>query len=260
MEDQISESAFDDDDDDDLTPRTPQAKSESPISSSANRQPIPLVTQEPTPNQTPSAGEVGVVEPSNGHANGGISGRGLDDIGPDFGSNLDGGGWFWGDSVVNMADGGRKLVRELRKGERIQCDTKVSTAAGVLCVLVMPVKKGQISVVDWNNGRRVMTQHPIRFTDKVAQKKHGDSKYVYNVFLDGAATIVVNGIPCVALGHGREGRIPHEFWGNRDAVEEALRGIGTEQYEEGRVLVSSIVRDETTGRVCGLRGQSVGRY
>src|SRR5277367_2165611 len=91
MEDRMSESAFDDDDDDDLSPPTRQAKSESPIADSANRPPIPLVTREPTANQTPSAGEIGVGVPSNGHASGGIGGRGLSDIGPDFGSDLEDG-------------------------------------------------------------------------------------------------------------------------------------------------------------------------
>jgi len=258
MEYEMSESAFDDDDDDDgQSPRPHRAKSESPTPISGKNQPIPLVTQEPTANETPTTGDIGVARSTSGDASGEISGRGLGDTGPDFGPEIDG-GWFWGDSTVNMADGGRKSVRELRKGDKILCDTKGSTAE-VICVLVMPVKKGHISVVDWNNGARVMTQHPIRYPDKASQKKHGDAQYVYNVFLDGAPTIVVNDITCVALGHGVEGEVAHEFW-SRSAREQSLRGIGTEQFEEGQVLFPGFSTVGTTCRVCGLRGKSVGKY
>ena len=72
-------------------------------------------------------------------------------------------------------------------------------------------------------------------------------------------TIVVNDVICVPVGSTREGEIPHEFWGNRDAIVEALHDIGTAPFEEGRVLISGLIRDAKTGRVCGLRGQSVGK-
>ena len=263
MGDEMSASAIDDDDedndDDDVGPQS-RTISETPAANTAEGEPIPMITRQPTANQTPSTGGIGTADGTGGNNSVGISKRGFGDTGPDFGPNFDDGGWFWGDSVVKMADGQRKQVKELRKGNTVMCDGNGGTA-NVVCVLVMPVHRGSIQIIDFNDRTKTITQHPILFSDsKIGRKKLRECKYVYNVFLDGGGTILVNDIPCVALGHGLEEEVPHEFWGNRDALVDALCGIGTEQFEEGRVLVSGIVRDAKTGRVCGLRGLSVGKY
>ena len=137
-----------------------------------------MITLQPTTNLMPESAE----DSSDGRR---IVGRALGDVGPDFGPDLDDGGWFWGDSIVTMADGPRKQVKYLRKGDTVVSDGNTNTAT-VACVLVMPVEGGRVHVANWldNKRTRVMTRVPILFHDKVEKRKHGDCQFVYNVYLD----------------------------------------------------------------------------
>jgi hypothetical protein len=82
---------------------------------------------------------------------------------------------------------------------------------------------------------------------------------VFNFVLVGQThAMVVNGVECVTLGHGLEGTVVgHPYFGTQLIVEDlkAMRG-----FEKGLVELfpaacngSSMMRDEKTGMVCGLK-------
>lgn len=85
---------------------------------------------------------------------------------------------------------------------------------------------------------------------------------LYTFVLEEGNSYRVGGIDVIAWGHGicDDEVAAHEFFGNRAAVEAALRGVDREGFETaGFVAVApELVRDAKTLRVCGLLPAAVG--
>ena len=70
-----------------------------------------------------------------------------------------------------------------------------------------------------------------------------DVEWVVNFVLDRSHVLMVEGVPCVTLGHGRlEPVAAHPFWGT-EAVVDALRGC--DGWQEGHVVLGSPLRPPT---------------
>ena len=167
----------------------------------------------------------------------------------------DPGGCFFGDSEVDMADGTRKLVSNLSKGDRVLCDLQGKTSE-VICLLVMEAPSGRKPMVMFPGGLKITPGHPIfmngEWVKPSAVGRFAACRYVYNIILDHESTILVNGVTCVALGHGKQGELQHEFWGDWDRVAKTMREIDAEGFKQGRVHVGGTMRDATSGRVFGF--------
>jgi hypothetical protein len=171
-----------------------------------------------------------------------------------------GGGWvdgcFGGDSEVWMADGRRKLVRDLAKGDRICCDAGSQTAE-VQCVVAMHVKGCRAPMVHFPSGLAITPTHPVLDNsgewvpaEKVHERRVVDIDRVYNFLLDRQHSIVVNGVICVVMGHG--GSMKHPFWGNWNKVARCLCVVDREGFKDGLVELAGAVRNESTGMVYGF--------
>jgi hypothetical protein len=175
-------------------------------------------------------------------------------------------GCFGGDSVVWMADGRHRMVRDLRKGDRIHCDTGSQTAE-VQCVIAMHVKGCRAPMVHFPGGLAVTPTHPVLDNsgewvpaETVHERRVVDIDRVYNFLLDRQHTIVVNGVICVVMGHG--GSMKHPFWGNWDKVAGCLCAVDREGFRDGLVELAGAVRNERTGMVYGfesLDGRRIGK-
>ena len=69
--------------------------------------------------------------------------------------------------------------------------------------------------------------------------------YVYNFVLSpGHPTILVDGIPCAALGHGLDlPVVAHPYWGTRNVIDDLMTRPG---WEEGRVVLGARAAEEMT--------------
>jgi len=167
-------------------------------------------------------------------------------------------GCFSGDSVVSMADGKEKLVKDIKKGDSIKCND-AGERAKVICVLEMSVPRGRSQLVTFPSGLEITFRHPIFYggcwtkPEAVGAIAQTSCDVVYNFLLEGGGTVVVGNITCVVVGHQLAGPVWHEFWGDRKKIEAALRAVDTDGFERGRVKVAGTIRDETSGRACGFR-------
>merc|ERR1712139_186264 len=83
---------------------------------------------------------------------------------------------------------------------------------------------------------------------------------VFNLVLQGKhSSMLISGIECSVLGHGLDDPVAaHEYFGTGRILED-LRNMP--QWESGLIelLPQSYIRDPATGRVCGLRVETVER-
>lgn len=150
-------------------------------------------------------------------------------------------------------------MKYVGKGDKVLCDLNGSTAS-VICVMVMRIPCGHIPMIEFPSGLQITPQHPIFLNEKwvkpqdIGHIKRVEYKYVYNILLDRTGIIIVNAITCVALRHGINGEVQHEFWGNRDTIVNAFCHIDKSQFEEGRILVSGWPGMQKRDESLGLEG------
>jgi len=99
-------------------------------------------------------------------------------------------GRFGGHSVLWMADGRRRMVRNLRKGDRINYDTGSQTAE-VQCVIAMRVKGFRAPMVHFPGGLTLTPTHSVLDNsgewvpaETVHKRRVVDIDRVYNFLLD----------------------------------------------------------------------------
>lgn len=131
----------------------------------------------------------------------------------------------WGN--VLMADGTRKLVREVAVGDTVMCDGGAARVRATVRTRVESRRHNMLNV----KGMWVTDGHPV-FVDeewtlpyKVGKRQMiDDIDYVYNFVLEEESghTIEVDGVVAVTLGNNA--RVPgwtwvvHEFWGTNEVV------------------------------------------
>jgi hypothetical protein len=144
-----------------------------------------------------------------------------------------------GDGLVDMADGSKKLVKDIVKGDRVQSD---KGAATVECVLKTNAKRGKL--MSTFNGMKVTAWHPIRFDrdDKwqfpteVEESEMTKIDYVYDFVLDKHHIVNVNGIDVICLGHGfTDGILNHSYFGTSRIVNDLKSH--KEGWEEGLIVI-----------------------
>eukprot|EP00754_Rhynchopus_humris_P022097 Rhum_TRINITY_DN14772_c4_g8::Rhum_TRINITY_DN14772_c4_g8_i1::g.115885::m.115885 len=170
-------------------------------------------------------------------------------------------------AVAGVEGGRRRRVDEVRKGDR------VATASGghaeVLCVVRTAVGAGGVRVC--RVGGHGAGEDAVVLTPFHPMLRHGEwvfpcsvdagcmdtfvlrDAYVYDFVLSHGHDLLVNGTPCVTLGHGvATGAAAHSFFGS-DAVVQDLRALPG--YGEGEVTLCpwSFCRDPATQQVIGLQ-------
>ncbi len=158
-------------------------------------------------------------------------------------------GCLAGDGAVAVPGGKTVRVADLTKGSVVLDGQGRETR--VRCLVCV---EGPVSAVRLPGGPTLTPWHPVlwegrwRFPQDIGGRPRMLPR-VYNVVLDSSA-LVVDSVPCAALGHGLTGPvIAHDFFGT-DAVVKALTKLPG--YQQGRVSVAGFCRDAEIGRVVGL--------
>mmetsp|Transcript_91680 Transcript_91680/g.258852 ORF Transcript_91680/g.258852 Transcript_91680/m.258852 type:complete len:681 (-) Transcript_91680:215-2257(-) len=163
-----------------------------------------------------------------------------------------------GSSRARLASGELRRVDDLTKGDHL------TGAGGVVgevhCVAKCPCNGGRALFVELPGGARVTPFHPVfiegawRFPVEVADPEETCCEAVYSVLLHGASELVVEGTPCVALGHGiDDGAAKHPYFGTKSKVIADLSRFPG--FEAGLVELpqEAFLRDSETGLVKSIR-------
>ena len=164
--------------------------------------------------------------------------------------------------LVTMADGNKKPIQDIMKGD------KVKTAGSdikVKCVIKTKCDNNQIKLVKYTDKLYITEYHPIlgfsRYTNEPkpwifpCSLKRGEvvnCDAVYNLVLDNGHIIEIDGVYCVTLGHGLEEHIvKHEYFGTEKVIKDLEKIDG---YSDGFIEIeqSNYIRDETN-KVCGIQ-------
>jgi len=105
---------------------------------------------------------------------------------------------------------------------------------------------------------RLTPFHPVQvdcnwcFPKDLAPPEERPCDAVFSFVLNGEPSMVVGGVPCVALAHGiKEGAAAHPYFGSERVLEDIAKMPG---FARGLVDLPSgcAVRDPATGLVCSL--------
>jgi len=169
------------------------------------------------------------------------------------------GGCIAGSSKALLASGKLCNVSELSRGDHIAVAD--GTSAEISCVVRTRCHHQRALLVELPGGARVTPYHPVqvqgewRFPIELADVKEYECDFVYSFIVQGAASLLVDGLPCISLGHGLEqGAAAHPYFASQQVVVDISAMLG---YKEGLVELSPgcVVRDPVTGTVCGLRSE-----
>ena len=118
--------------------------------------------------------------------------------------------------------------------------------ATVVCVVMTECVGGKAMLTRLPNGLELTEWHPVRdrsgrwrFPHILGERTMRSTPYVYNFVLSpGHPTILVNGVPCAALGHGlEEPVVAHPYWGTRAVINDLMQRPG---WQSGRVILPAV--------------------
>ncbi|KAH3761987.1 Voltage-dependent calcium channel subunit alpha-2/delta-2 [Pelomyxa schiedti] len=172
-----------------------------------------------------------------------------------------GGGCFAGDCTVHVHNVGETRIDQLRKGDIVL--TSGSKLATVICIISL---KRTGPLVMFPGGLKITPHHPALLHGSWRKPSsmvgspgvsevENPSGVVYNLVLDSAHVLVVNGIACVTWGHNLKGNseeesrvLYHSFYGTEKVVE-ALKILSS--WESGFLQVEPI-RHNSSGHTIGF--------
>jgi len=169
------------------------------------------------------------------------------------------GGCIDGASRALLASGKLSNVSSLSKGDSVAVGD--GSAAEIVCVVRTRCVGQRATLVELPGGARLTRYHPVqingdwRFPEEIGAAKEYFCEAVYSFVLRGAPSLLVGGVPCVALGHGlQEGAAKHPYFGSSRVLEDVAALPG---FQDGLIDLSPgcAVRDPETGLVCGLRSE-----
>ena len=157
-----------------------------------------------------------------------------------------GGGCFGPNATVLRAlpDGSavRSAVSTIRAGDVLVCED--GRLAPVRCVVLTECLGGKAQLTRLPNGTHITEWHPLRepssgrwrFPIMLGTQVLVTTPYVYNfVLAPGFPTILIDGLPCAALGHGLDAPVvAHPYWGTSAVISDLM---GKPGWEAGRVVL-----------------------
>jgi len=158
--------------------------------------------------------------------------------------------------VVTLRDGSSKRVDQIVRGDVVGKDCVVR------CVVETRCRDKKESLVTLPGGLRLTPYHPVfvqnewKFPVDLAKAERDVAcEKVFNFVLEGGHSMTINGVQCVTLGHGLEGRvISHPYFGTDRVINDLKSMPG---WNEGKIVLRAdeaqvAVRDKTSGMVCGF--------
>ncbi len=153
-----------------------------------------------------------------------------------------GGGCFAGHSVVQVRDGSRKRIADIRKGDVVEV---AGGWAEVVLAAELQAPSHLVHFVDCGLG--ITPKHPIWMqsewvrplscVDGVSVLLLPNCDPVYNFVLTSDHRMIVNGVACVTWSHGLAGAAAHPVYGTSRVLEVLQKAPG---YDTGFVRIASV--------------------
>jgi hypothetical protein len=164
-----------------------------------------------------------------------------------------GGGCFHGSCNVLMANGVRKPIHWLRRGDHVWTPTGTAMVrALVVCNTRQETqslcKIGTLRITPWHP---ILVDGAWIFPSDISPVEHVPLKTVYNVLLDEGHILDVEETLCVTLAHNfKESVVEHEFFGTDRIVENLKKAAG---WDIGLPTYQNLgaYRNSETGRIIG---------
>ena len=173
-------------------------------------------------------------------------------------------GCLHGSNKITMENGVHKRCDEIVKGDIVLLAN--NELARVVCVAkILNTVYNKINLIQFPCGLIITEYHPIKikrwiFPRNITTSTPYTEKFdaVYSFLLekdDGSQVqsgLLIQGIECAPLGHNIQGEvIGHDFFGNFNAVRDALISVNREQYNNGLVEITHMERGPDE-HVCGF--------
>ena len=167
-------------------------------------------------------------------------------------SNNASGGCFGGNCMVEMEDGGGKLVSLVERGDVL------AGGAVVQVVVKTELTAPAVTMVVFPEGLTITPWHPMKseegwvFPADIGMLQDVPLDAYYNFVLDSQHMAIIDGITVCTLGHGFEGPvISHPYFGTQKVIEDLK---GCDGWDEGLIVLdpASVSRDPQTGLVCSF--------
>jgi len=165
---------------------------------------------------------------------------------------------FAGSSHVKLSDGPSIQLEFLEKGDRVA--TPEGDAEVVCVVETFSAHGSSFLLCELPGGLLITPWHPIRhegawaFPVSLAKPSMRRCKSIFSVLLDRHHVLEIDGVQCVALGHGFQDKIvAHPYFGSDKDIRADLslmRG-----WNRGHICLQApgcLVRDDASGIVCRL--------
>ena len=177
------------------------------------------------------------------------------------------GGCFSGDSKMLLANGDFKLVKELKKGDKVLSladpyDIKSGLKeAKIVCILKI-LTNGSVNMVSTNKGLKITPWHPIithgvwMFPGNAFESKEENCDEIYSILLDSYFTFNLNGYWVIGIGHSYTlGILAHNYFGSEKIVNDLANDSG---WINGIVTIKSsqFVRDYISHNIIGINFDS----
>jgi len=164
---------------------------------------------------------------------------------------------FEGHCLVKMANNTVKQCKDIKKDDLVMSSN--GTLSKVICVIKSICKGNKADLVELQGGLIVTPWHPVRignvwkFPADIGVTKQRECPAVYNFVLESGHVMIINDTECVTLGHGlKEPVVDHEYFGTERVVSD-LRKFDSWSYGIIELTPESIVRDQKTHHICGIK-------
>lgn len=167
---------------------------------------------------------------------------------------------FDGYNTVLMQDNSTKLVKDLRKGDQVKTPSGFASVRCVIKTLVAP----ETDLVQLSSGLLLTPWHPIRengvwkFPADQAAITTCKCEAVYSFILDRDHVMLIEGVECVALGHGFTDNsvIKHPYFGTNAIVDDLAQFEG---WANGLITFNNdcMKRDQSTGLLTGFNAEKL---
>lgn len=162
-----------------------------------------------------------------------------------------GGCWAPG-SLIKMADGPRKPIEDLRRGDRVWTIAGSATVEYAIEIGTKQPKQpmvllGDLLITPWHP---VLNKMTWVYPADLGQIADYEVPKVYNLLLSHGHIVDVGGVLTVSLGHGFKGNvIEHPFFGNRDLI---LYDLASQPgFAEGRPVYKNLIAKKENDMIVG---------
>lgn len=164
-------------------------------------------------------------------------------------------------SQMKMADGTRKAVEDLRRGDRVwtiagPATVKYAIKMGTAQMMQPMVRLAKCTITPWHP---VLDKMVWVYPADIGKVEDMPIQEVYNVILDGGHIVDVGGTLTVSLGHGFQGKvIEHYFFGNEARIIQAISA--QPGFAEGRPVFKNLKAIKEGGLIVGWYDEPRGDY